>query len=134
MAPLIKLIDSKLVEIKAEFRSSRIDIFYNSQLVGEYKTEINIAPLIPMENIWMVAFEYWLNGFKKGGKKAFDGWYKLEIQLEKYKITVGPERGKVWGDRAYNELYSLEELRELADRFVELVADDISTRIEAMVI
>ena len=53
-------------------------------------------------------------------KKAFDAWYKLEIQLEKYKITIGPERGKVWGDRAYNELYSLEELAEFADRFVEL--------------
>ena len=49
-----------------------------------------------------------------------------------------PERADPYfpggGDRAYNELYSLEELAEFADRFVELVADDISGRVERMLV
>ena len=132
--PLIQLIDSRLTEIKTEFRNSRINILYNSQRGGEYKTAFDIRSITPLENIWMIGFEFALNGFTKGGKNAFDVWYKLEIQLEKYKIAIGPDKGKIWGDRAYNELYSLEELGEFANQFIEMVLDDINGRVERMLI
>jgi predicted nuclease of restriction endonuclease-like (RecB) superfamily len=132
--PLIKLIDSKLSEIKTEFKSAKIYILYNAQRGGEYNVGFDITSMGKLENIWMLGFEFSLNGFEKAGKKAFDAWYKFEIQFDKYKFTIGQERGKAWDDRAYNELYSKEELEEIADRFVEIVFDDIKERIEGMLV
>ena len=128
--PLIKLIDSKLSEIKAEFKSTKIELLYNTQR-SKYIMGFDVIPM-ELKDLWMVGFEFALNGFEKGGKKAFDAWYKFEIQLEKYKFSIGQERGKAWDDRAYNEIYSKEELDGIADRFVEMVIDDINDRIEGL--
>jgi predicted nuclease of restriction endonuclease-like (RecB) superfamily len=130
--PLIKLIDLRLSEIKKEFNSTKIEIVYNTQRGGIYDSHFDISSIGEFENIWMFGFEFVFNGFAKGGKKAFDAWHKLEIQLEKYKFSIGPERGKVWDDRTYNELLSKEELDVITDRFVEMMLDDINTRIEGI--
>jgi YhcG PDDEXK nuclease domain len=130
--PLIELIDSKLSEIKAEFKTSKIELIYNAQLGPEYDETFDITSLSELKNIWMIGFQFYLNGFERGGKKAFDSWYKFEIHLDKYKFAIGPERGKWWDERVYGELYSRQELNAIADRFFELVLDDINELIERM--
>lgn len=132
--PLIRMIDSKLAEIKSEFKSTRIELFYNAQPAGQYKQDFDISVTAKLENIWMLGFRFDLNGFEKGGKKAFDVWYSFEIKLDKYKFSIGQESDKAWDDKAYNEIYTEEELDEIADRFVEIVADDINERVEGLLV
>src|SRR5258708_35367668 len=98
--PLIDLIDSKLSEIKAEFNSTRIEMLYDTERIGEYEEDM----IIITEGLYKIerlGFELTLSRFEKGGKKAFDACHKFEIQLDKYKFTIGQESGKVWDDRAY---------------------------------
>ncbi len=47
-----------------------------------YNQGIDITSKLKLENLWMIGFEFALNGFEKGGKRTFDVRYKLEIQLE----------------------------------------------------
>jgi len=128
--PLIQLIDLKLSEIKTEFKNTKIQLFYNAQLPVDYIIGSDITSVIKLENIWMFGFEITLNGFERGGKNAFDSWYKFEINFDKYKFILGPQRNNIWEEKAYNELFSKEELDVIADRFIEAIIDDINGRVE----
>ncbi len=49
--PLIELIDSKLSEIKAEFKTSKIELIYNTQLGPEYDGAFDIITLSELKNM-----------------------------------------------------------------------------------
>ena len=90
------------------------------------------AQLQAGEDMWMLGFEYELEGFKKAGTKAFNVYCPLEIRFDKFKYSIGPGQGKIWEERLYHKLHNSEELEQIADRFVEMVVEDISQRIETL--
>jgi predicted nuclease of restriction endonuclease-like (RecB) superfamily len=129
--PLIELIETKMTDVKPLFQKTRIEWRLNEKHIGAYVTSYDIdAHLMATENIWVFGFEFALETFIHGGVKAFSVWQRLEINLDKHKYMIGPERGKIWMEKVYSKFLSENELDELADRFVETMVDDINNNAE----
>ncbi len=90
-----------------------------------------IDPLVESEkNIWMLGFEFLLEGFKKAGAKAFDLRYNFEVKFEKYRYLIVQQRTSNIDERSYSQIHTQEELKVIADKFVEMIVDDITRRLE----
>lgn len=129
--PLIAFIETKMVDVKPLFQKTRIEWRLNEKHLGAYVTSYDVdVHLTTTENVWVFGFEFALETFIHGGVKAFNVWHRLEINLDKHKYTIGPERGKVWMEKVYSRFPSENELDELANRFVENMLDDINNNAE----
>lgn len=129
--PLFEIVDKKLVEIKPLFKTCHIEGRYNDRSFGTYLLEVDLkARLLSGENIFSLGFEINLSTFMQAGTKAFSIWHRLDIQLDKHKYAIGPERNKTWFEKVYRKFPTEEELQEIGDRFVESIVDDIMNRTE----
>ena len=78
----------------------------------------------------MLGFEFLLEGFKKAGAKAFDLRYNFEVKFEKYRYLIVQQRTSNIDERSYSQIHTQEELKVIADKFVEMIVDDITRRLE----
>lgn len=128
--PLIELIETKMIEIKPLFKKTKLEWRINEKHLGAYITSYTENDLLTTENIWAFGFDFTLETLILGGVKAFSVWHRLDINLDKHKYTIGPERGKTWVERVYSKFLSEKELDELAERFVENILDDVNNNAE----
>jgi predicted nuclease of restriction endonuclease-like (RecB) superfamily len=71
-----------------------------------------------------------LDGFAKAGTKAFSIYKNLQVNLDRYRYTIGPDRDKVWKEKLYHQQWTEEELYEVAEQWSELIIDEINRRLE----
>jgi predicted nuclease of restriction endonuclease-like (RecB) superfamily len=128
--PLFKLVDEKLNTVRSCFAEYNVQGLYNQRFLEWQINEHEInARRLQEENIWMLGFVIYLNTFTQGGIKAFNVSNKLEIHLDNYKYMIGPDR-KVWQEKVYRQMLTKEEIEEIADRFVEMIVEEINQQAE----
>ncbi|OQP49015.1 hypothetical protein A4H97_29470 [Niastella yeongjuensis] len=131
---LIELINEKLIELEPLFNAITVDTWYNGKSHGDNMTETDLGNFLSKEgDIWSLGVQFNLDGFKKVGIKAFNIGYRLEINLDKYKYSIGLGTGNLWDERVYRQLHTTEELEVFAEKYIEKILDDINQRVEALV-
>ncbi|MEQ1798261.1 MAG: PDDEXK nuclease domain-containing protein [Lacibacter sp.] len=66
-------------------------------------------------------------GFKLGGINTFSAEYRLLIDLDKFKYSIGPvnPRKEIWMEKLYGESWTDTELDTLSERWAEWIIDGI---------
>lgn len=91
------------------------------------------ADLLTGKNIYEIGLFIELNGFKKGGLKSFNRFFNLKFILEKYKYQIGPDREHIWEEYLYDKVWLDDDFRQLAEKWVESIVDEVSKSIEGLV-
>jgi len=130
--PLIGILDAKIPDLKEAFNTVKFCISHNSQSPVPYTVGTDISSIIKLENIWILGLQITFERLKRGGRNAFDAWFKFEVRFDKYKYLIGEDKSNIWDERAYNEPFSKRELETIADRFAGIIFDDINERIESL--
>jgi predicted nuclease of restriction endonuclease-like (RecB) superfamily len=130
---LIELIKGKLIELEPLFNTITVDKWYNGKCHGANMTETDLENFLSKErDIWSLGIQFQLDGFKKGGIKAFNVGHRVEISLHKYKYSIGLGTGTIWDERVYRQLHTIKELEVFAEKYIEKILDDINERVEML--
>jgi predicted nuclease of restriction endonuclease-like (RecB) superfamily len=126
---LQKEIEQNLADLMPEFTKVEIGRNINGHSWGFFTTT-DLEAKIGKENITVLGLSLRMEGFKKAGVNSFGIWKDLLIELHQFKYDVGTERHKPWMERMYHQEWTREEIRSLAERWCEVVIDDVQSRLD----
>ncbi|WP_066837158.1 PDDEXK nuclease domain-containing protein [Rufibacter ruber] len=125
------LISKSLGEVIPLFKDFWLTRRVNSTSKADY-TIGDLEETLGRENVNLIGLNIRLEGFKKGGTKAFSIYKDLNFALYTYKYAVGPSQDEIWEERLYHQEWTEIELQKLAAKWCEQVVGDLMLHIERM--
>ncbi len=126
-----KAVKQNLSEITNEFAKVEIGRRINNTS-SPYFMAADLEATLEKEAVYQLGLGIRMEGFKRGGTKAFNIFKDLIINLEQYKYGVGTEQHKPWLEKLYHQKWTKEEVNNLADKWCEQLFDEIADRIEQL--
>lgn len=83
-------------------------------------------------NVQQLGLRLRLEGFQRAGAEAFDISKDLLFRLERNFYTVGPDKIIIWLEKDYLQRWDRTEYETVAGKWVELLIDDITQRLEKL--
>lgn len=121
--------ESILKEEMALFREAWIERSINGSS-NRYLAAEDLKAKLSKENIYNIGLYLRMDGLVKAGTKAFGISMNLHLELDRYKYTIGENRDVVWQEYLYHYKWSEDELRLKAERWCEIIIDEIARRAE----
>ncbi|MBC5994018.1 PDDEXK nuclease domain-containing protein [Pontibacter cellulosilyticus] len=126
LSSLIVRINQNLADVFPLFNTVWLNRQVNQTAKPDYTTEEFKEMLEAGNTVYQIGLSLWMDGFKKAGTKAFSVSRDLIFTLEKFKYAVGPDRDESWLEKLYHQQWPEEELEALADRWCEVVIEDVT--------
>lgn len=114
------------------FKDARIDRSINGSTYYN-ATNADLEAKLLKENVHQLGLNINLDGFKKAGTKTFGVYVTLTINLNKYMYTVSENREPNWFEKLYHEKWEEDELQQVAEKWCELILDEMSKRINQVI-
>lgn len=133
LLPLKHLLEKEVKQEMAQwFEADVVRLFIRDK---SYQTEEESIQYFEKE-LNSYCQRFWLDvrleGFKKAGTKAFSCSQSIYLVLDNYKYYIGEDvvNQKIWIEKLYHELPTEQELKSIADKIMEKLADDVTNNIE----
>ncbi len=112
----------------ALFRHATIERSINgASHLGVTTTDLEVK--LRNENVYNLGLYLQMDGFIKAGTKAFNVTMTLQIELYRYRYTIGESRStEQWQEYLYHHQWSEEELKQTAEKWSEIVIEEITKK------
>jgi predicted nuclease of restriction endonuclease-like (RecB) superfamily len=130
MVLLVKMENKLSLEVSSMFRENETRILIDGHAFHTYE---DAAPFLDdRKNMYTKAgIEIVNHGFKKAGRKAFNCWSGLQINLETYKFTFTLLNQKnILLEKLYHDKISNAEEEELIETWLNALLDDITLKVQ----
>jgi|APTNR8051073442_1049403.scaffolds.fasta_scaffold00003_325 predicted nuclease of restriction endonuclease-like (RecB) superfamily len=127
---LIERIEFLLVEVIPEFNKKQIVRSIND--LHGHLTSVDIEAHLIKESVHRIGLNIQLQGFIRGGTKAFNIYkdIKLELYPYHYEIKVFLGQDKLLAEKLYHHQWIAPEIEQLAEAIAEMIIDDVNVNIE----
>lgn len=127
---LMEKIEILLTDIIPEFRKKQIARSINDRY--ESTTSVDLEATLIKESVHRIGLNIRLEGFIKGGTKAFNIYKDLRFELQQYyyQITLSLGSEKKLAEKLYHQQWTEEETEQLAETIAEIIIDDVNENIE----
>jgi predicted nuclease of restriction endonuclease-like (RecB) superfamily len=123
-------VEELLESLFKEFTSHKISRIVNEQT--SFTTSTDLEAKLLNENVHRLGLHIELNGFIKAKTKTFNVWRDLKFELYQYYYYIKTYfyEDFLLSERLYDQPWTDDEINQIAEKFAETIADDVSGHIE----
>ncbi|MEZ4722326.1 MAG: PDDEXK nuclease domain-containing protein [Flavobacteriales bacterium] len=131
--PLHKKFEVQSKELAAEFKTLQVRMALNNS--GQYTWDELLNLPEDKNRPQSIEVDYWFNGFKKAGTKAFGASMNMMLRFEAFKYTISLARDRQPSmEKLYHQLPKEQELDRLVELMLEQIMDTIDEHLNRMAV